>query len=166
MGTKGREIVGVDVNKLIEDLNVALADEWLAYYQYWLGSKVVVGPMRGEVAAELLQHANDELRHAGMIADRIIQLGGTPLVKPEDWYKVTGCGYEAPEDPYVEVVLDQNIKGEQCAIVTYQKMLEILQGKDPITWNMVVQILADEVEHEEDLQALKEDIETMKKRSM
>ncbi len=166
MGTKGREIVGVDVNKLIEDLNVALADEWLAYYQYWLGSKVVVGPMRGEVATELLQHANDELRHAGMIADRIIQLGGTPLVKPEDWYKVTGCGYEAPEDPYVEVILDQNIKGEQCAIVTYQKMIETLQGKDPITWNMVVQILADEVEHEEDLQALKEDIETMKKRSM
>ena len=77
---------------------------------------------------------------------------------------MTNCGYEAPEDPYDEVILDQNIKGEQCAIVTYQKMIEMLEGKDPITWNIVVQILADEVEHEEDLQALVEDIETMKKK--
>jgi len=164
MGTKGREIVGIDLEKLIEELNKALADEWLAYYQYWLGAKVVVGSMRGEVAAELIQHANDELRHAGMIADRIIQLGGTPILKPEEWYTMTNCGYEAPENPYVETVLDQNIKGEQCAIVTYQKMIEMLEGKDPITWNIVVQILADEVEHEEDLQALVEDIETMKKK--
>jgi bacterioferritin len=166
MGTKGREIVRIDLEKLIEELNKALADEWLAYYQYWLGAKVVVGFMRVEVAAELLQHANDELRHAGMIADRIIQLGGTPLLKPEEWYTMTNCGYEAPEDPYVEVILDQNIKGEQCAIVTYQKMIEMLEGKDPITWNIVVQILADEVEHEEDLQALVVDIETMKKKAM
>lgn len=166
MGTKGKEIVEVDVGKLIEELNKAYADEWLAYAQYWLGSKIVKGPMRGAVAAELLQHANDEFRHAGMIADRIIQLGGIPIPKPEDWYTLTNCGYEAPEDPYVETVLDQNIKGEQCAIVTYQKMLEMLEGKDPVTYNIVVQILADEVEHEEDLQALKEDIETMKKRSM
>ena len=37
MGTKGRQIVEVDIEKLIEVLNRAFADEWLAYYQYWLG---------------------------------------------------------------------------------------------------------------------------------
>ncbi|MFB0544757.1 MAG: ferritin-like domain-containing protein, partial [Asgard group archaeon] len=89
MGTKGREIVGLDVGKLIEELNKALSDEWLAYYQYWIGAKIIVGSMRVVVAAELLQHANDELRHAGMIADRIIQLGGTPILKPEEWYIMT-----------------------------------------------------------------------------
>ena len=30
MGTKGRALVGKDVDKLIEMLNKALADEWLA----------------------------------------------------------------------------------------------------------------------------------------
>ena len=51
MGTKGRALVGKDVDKLIEMLNKALADEWLAYYQYWVGAKVVKGPMReGEIA--------------------------------------------------------------------------------------------------------------------
>ena len=53
MGTKGRAIVGMDVDNLVELLNKALADEWLAYYQYWVGAKVAKGPMRGAVTAEL-----------------------------------------------------------------------------------------------------------------
>jgi len=77
---------------------------------------------------------------------------------------MTNCGYEPPADPYVEVLLDQNIKGEQCAIEVYQKLAELTQEGDPLTYNMVLQILADEVEHEEDLQALAEDIELMKGR--
>jgi bacterioferritin len=81
MGTKGREIVGMDVEQLLKLLNRAFADEWLAYYQYWLGAKVVKGPMKEAVIAELLQHATDELRHADMVAGRIIQLGGTPVLR-------------------------------------------------------------------------------------
>jgi bacterioferritin len=158
MGTKGKEIVGVDIKKLIELLNKALADEWLAYYQYWIGAKVVVGPMREAVAAELIEHAGDELRHAEMLAERILQLDGTPILKPEDWYKMTNCGYDAPIDSKVKKILDQNIKGEQCAIEVYAKLREFTDDKDFITSNMVESILADEVEHEDDLQAIKEDL--------
>jgi len=164
MGTKAREIAGANVDKIIESLNKALADEWLAYYQYWIGAKVAVGPMRSEVAAELEQHAGEELAHAGMLAERIIQLGGTPVLKPEDWYKLTNCGYEAPEDPYVRPLLEQNIKGEQCAIRTYSSLLENL--RDRVTYHIVVEILEDENEHEEDLQMLLEDIDEMVKREL
>ena len=162
MGTKGREIVSVDIKKLIELLNKALADEWLAYYQYWIGAKVLTGPMRGAIEAELVEHANDELRHAGMLVERILQLGGTPILKPEDWYKMTNCGYDTPSDPKVKKILKQNIKGEQCAIEVYDKLLDFLGDKDFITSNMVEEILADEVEHEEDLQALEEDLNQIK----
>ena len=164
MGTKGRAIVGIDVDNLIETLNKALADEWLAYYQYWVGAKVAKGPMRGDVATELLEHATEELGHAELLTDRIIQLGGTPLLKPEDWYKMTNCGYEVPEDPYVEVLLEQNIKGEQCAIGVYQQLVELTKDADPVTYEIVLSILTDEITHEEDLQALVEDIELMKER--
>jgi len=44
MGTKGRGIVGLDVEELITLLRKAFSDEWLAYYQYWIGAKVVRGP--------------------------------------------------------------------------------------------------------------------------
>lgn len=161
MGTRGREIVDMDVKQLVKRLNKAFADEWLAYYQYWIGAKVVKGPMKEAVIAELVQHAGDELRHADMIAQRIIQLGGTPVTKPEDWYKHTNCGYEAPDDPFVRKILDQNIAGEQCAITTYKKLVNQTMGKDPVTYNIVLQILQDEVAHEEDLQAEREDLETL-----
>ena len=163
MGTKGREIVGMDVKELVGLLNKAFADEWLAYYQYWIGSKVTKGPMKEAVIAELTQHAADELRHATMLALRIIQLGGTPITEPKEWYKQSNCGYEAPNDPFVEKVLEQNIKGEQCAIATYEKLVKLTIGKDLVTYNLVLQILQDEVAHEEDLQALMEDFETMLK---
>ena len=163
MGTKGIQIIGMDVAKLIEELNKALADEWLAYYQYWLGAKVVKGPMREAVVAELTEHAADELRHAGMIVDRIVQLGGTPVLTPEDWYKVTNCGYDAPADPFVRKIVEQNIEGERCAIEVYQKLANMINDKDPITYNMILEILADEVEHEDDLESILEDMDLMMK---
>jgi bacterioferritin len=164
MGTKAVEILGVDVDKLIELLNKALADEWLAYYQYWVGAQVIQGPARGAVAGELMEHGAEELGHAGMLVERIIQLGGTPLLTPEEWYKMTNCGYEAPEDPYVEVLLEQNIKGEQCAIEVYRKLMEFTKDGDPVTYNLALEIMTDEIEHEDDLQAFADDIKLLKAR--
>jgi bacterioferritin len=161
MAEIGRSIVKMDVDKLLDLLNKALADEWLAYYQYWIGAKVVKGPMKDAVTAELTLHATEELSHAELLSTRIVQLGGTPVLSPDEWSKITNCGYDAPEDPYVEVILDQNIKGEQCAIHTYNKLMDITREADPITYNIVLQIITDEVEHEEDLAALKEDLELM-----
>lgn len=161
MAEIGRSIVKMDVDDLLNLLNKALADEWLAYYQYWIGAKVVKGPMKDAVIAELTLHATEELTHAELLATRIVQLGGTPVLSPDKWSEITNCGYDAPEDPYVEIVLDQNIKGEQCAIRTYSKLLDITREADPVTYNIILQVITDEVEHEEDLAALKEDLELM-----
>ena len=96
-----------------------------------------------------------------MIADRIIQLGGKPLLEPKEWLKETNCGYDRPDDPDVRVLLDQNIKGEQCAISHYKKLMDYTKDKDPVTYDMALKILEDEVEHEEDLEAIQEDIKVM-----
>ncbi len=159
MGTKGLSLVKMDVKELIDLLNKALADEWLAYYQYWVGAKVIKGSMKAEAVAELTEHAADELRHADMLAQRITHLGGTPILEPKEWYEKTGCGYAAPTDPAVLKILDQNVKGEQCAIEAYNKLAELTKEKDSITHQMALEILKDEIEHEDDLQTLMEDIE-------
>lgn len=158
MGTKARELVGANVKKMVTLLNKAFADEWLAYYQYWVGAKVARGQMRTAVTSELEEHAADELKHAGMLTERIIQLGGTPILKPEEWYKQTNCGYGAPEDPSVKTLLKQNVKGEQCAIDVYRNLAEEAKGTDAITYHLALEIMEDEVEHEEDLEALLEDM--------
>lgn len=159
MARVGNSIIkGLEVSEIIKLLNRAYADEWLAYYQYFVESKVVKGIMKDAAIAELDQHAADELRHATMIADRILQLGGTPLLNPKEWMKKTNCGYEEPKNFDVVAILEDAIKGEQCAINVYSSIVDLTRDKDIVTYDIVSQILADEVEHEEDLQALHDDI--------
>jgi bacterioferritin len=166
MGTRGREILGMDVNDVLKLLNRAFADEWFAYYQYWLGAKLVRGPMKDAAAAELLQHAAEELTHADQVANRIIQLGGKPVTQPRHWYDWAGCGYDAPEDDYIRVILEQNIKGERCAIDFYDKLVKLTRDKDIVTYNMAAAILEQEVQHEEDLQNLLEDLDLLVSRTL
>ncbi|HPA43496.1 MAG: ferritin [Bacteroidales bacterium] len=162
MGKEAINVSLVDVQKLIGMLNGALAEEWLAYYQYWIGARLMEGPMRLEVEAELLVHANEELGHAVLVVDRIIQLGGTPVINPKDWAKHARCAYEEPSDPYVERILEQNLAGERCAIQRYQEIADYTNGKDHATYQMAVQILNDELEHENDIESWLADLNRMK----
>ncbi len=159
MGKRGNSIIkGLEIGEIITVLNKAYADEWLAYYQYFIEAKVIKGIMKDAAIAELTQHATDELRHANLVADRIIQLGGTPLLNPKEWFTHTNCGYEEPTNFDVVSILKDSIKGEQCAISIYSQLVDMTRDKDIVTYDLVSQILADEVEHEEDLQALYDDI--------
>ncbi len=162
MGTKAIDIINGNVKELIDLLNKALADEWLAVYQYWVGAYVIKGPMRPEIEEELKEHAKEELEHAEMLAERIIQLGGEPILNPADLGKFSNCGYEVPSNPDTKTILAQNIKGEQCAIGVYNTILAKLKGmNDAITYNMIRKIMQDEVKHEQELQDLQEDLELM-----
>lgn len=147
---------GIDVKKLIEKLNRAYCDEWLAYIQYWSGAQIAVGFLRGPLSEEMKEHAKEELSHAEELAARIIQLGGEPVSDPKEWYKFTNCGYAVPKDVSTAKLLKQNIEGERCAIAVYSELLKFVSGKDPVTEKLVLGILEDELEHEHDL----EDIET------
>ena len=62
------------------------------------------------------------------------------------------------------MLLDQNIAGEQCAISTYKALMDATKDKDMVTYNMALTILEQEVEHEEDLQSLREDLVLMAQR--
>jgi len=162
MGKKGIEILKIDVKKLIQMLNEALCEEWLAYYQYWIGARVMEGPMRSEIEPELLLHADQELNHAVMIVDRILQLGATPVLTPSDWFKLGKCKYETPSDPYVEVILNQNLDGERCAIKRYKEIADFTSGKDHTTHQIATTILNEELEHEQDIEDWILDIERLK----
>ena len=162
MGMTGRKIVeqaGLDVNKLIELLNQAFSDEWLAYYQYWAGAQIASGIMAPVLRPELEEHAQEELDHAKKLSKRIIELGGTPEIDPANWKKLSTCGYLPPDDPTIDDLLEQNIQSERCAISVYQKILDFVRGKDMITGHLVRHILQEEVEHEQELEDIRRDLE-------
>ncbi len=158
MGETAQKIIKIDREELLKELNIAFAEEWLAYYQYWIGAQVAVGPMRKEIIAEFEEHAKEELKHANWLSERIIELGGTPLLDPDDWKKHAGCRYEAPVEPYVMNLIKQNVTAERCAIARYQKICDMTFGKDYVTYKMAAKILKEEVEHEQEIGDFGDDI--------
>lgn len=165
MGKENVKIIkqNLDVDKLLGMLNAALSEEWLAYYQYWVGARLVEGPMRPSVEEELLVHANEELGHANMLIERIIQLDGTPVLSPEEWFKLARCKYLPPSDSYMVSILNDNLLGERCAIDRYKEICDFTFGKDHTTYKIASEILEDELEHEQEIEDWLTDIEQMQK---
>ena len=153
----------LDVERVMSQLNAALAEEWLAYYQYWVGALVVEGAMRANVQSEFEEHADQERRHAQMLAKRIIELEGVPVLDPQKWFELAKCKYDAPQDFGSVSLLKDNIASERCAIMRYQEIADFTDGKDFTTCEIAKKILAEEEEHEQDLQDYLTDIERMKK---
>ena len=155
---KGR----IDVSEVLDELNAALSEEWLAFYQYWVGALVVKGAMRGDVQREFQEHAMEEFEHAKLIADRIIELEGVPVLDPKKWFDLAKCAYTPPTDVDVVKLLKQNVAAERCAILRYQTIAALTDGKDFTTYDIAKHILAEEEDHEQDLQDYLDDIAHMK----
>ncbi|MPM11615.1 hypothetical protein SDC9_57963 [bioreactor metagenome] len=60
------------------------------------------------------------------------------------------------------MILEQNLRGERCAIQRYQEIAEFTSGKDHSTYQMAVQIMNEELEHENDIEAWINDLNRMK----
>ena len=73
---KGMGLDQKTCDEIVHHLRRAYCDEWLAYLQYWTAAQVVMGFMRPKMSCELMEHANEELEHARMLADRIQTLCG------------------------------------------------------------------------------------------
>ena len=153
----------IDVKKVLEQLNAALAEEWLAFYQYWAGALIIEGPIRTEVQKEMEEHAQEEYEHAKLLADRIIELEGVPVLSPQQWFDLARCKYLAPDDFGVVSILNQNIASERCAIKRYSEIANFTDGLDFTTCDIAKHIMAEEEDHEQDLQDFINDINRMVK---
>ncbi|SEF51948.1 MULTISPECIES: ferritin-like domain-containing protein [Parabacteroides] len=151
----------LDVENLLSQLNAALAEEWLAYYQYWVGALVAEGAMRKDVQDEFEEHAEEERKHAQLLADRIIELDGIPVLDPQKWFELARCKYDAPKEFDTVSLLKQNVASERCAILRYQQIAQFTNGLDYTTCDIAKHILAEEEEHEQDLQDYLKDIARM-----
>lgn len=153
----------IDVSVVLDELNAALAEEWLAYYQYWTAAKLITGPQREAIAKEFMTHAKEELEHASWVCDRIIELDGVPVLTPQDWFKRARCVYDTPTSFTAEYFLKVIRSAEECAMRRYQEIAELTDGKDYVTCDLAKKILAEEADHEQDMQDYIDDMETARK---
>ena len=162
MGKIAREIIKTDADHLIQILNEAYSEEWLAYYQYFIGAKIAAGELRPNVTEEFEEHAKEELTHASLLADRIIELGGTPILTPNDWFLYAKCKYEVPLNEDTRVLVFQNLASERCAIKRYQEICDLTFGKDYQTFHISRHILEEEIKHEQEMEDFLKDMDIAK----
>lgn len=156
---KNLEGLGINIQDLIKMLNSAYADELFAWYQYLAPTGCAKGLFRPEIEEEFKKHAEEELKHAEMLKTRIIQLGGVPLMSPEEWYTHTNCGYTKPTDFNTKVLVSQNLESERKAEDVYDAICRACkEAGDMVTYKIARNILIDEEEHEQDLQDFLEDM--------
>ncbi len=148
----------IDVAVVLDQLNAALAEEWLAYYQYWTAARMVKGVQRHAVAAEFEQHAKEELNHADMVMQRILELDGVPVMVPQEWVNHARCVYDTPTAFDSEYFLKVIRAAEECAMRRYQEIADLTAGKDVLTCDLAKKILAEEADHEQDMQDFLDDM--------
>lgn len=87
---------------------------------------------------------------------------GVPVLDPKQWFDLARCKYDAPVDFGSEILLKQNVESERCAIYRYQQIAEFTNGIDFTTCDIAKHIMAEEEDHEQDLQDYLNDIARMK----
>jgi bacterioferritin len=104
------------------------------------------------VAAEFKEHADDEQRHADLVAERITQLGGEPDLDPAVLAERSHTEY-APGKTLVDM-LNEDLVAERIAIASYAEIARWLGDGDATARRLMEQLLAEEEEHADDLRSL------------
>lgn len=143
---------GDEAKTAVKILDDALATEIVCVLRYKLHYFVAKGIHAGPVAEEFLEHAKDEQEHADRIAQRIVQLGGTPNMSPEGLLTRSHTEYVPTEN--LAQMIKENLVAERIAIDTYREIAAYFASFDPTSRAMIEEILAKEEEHADDLRDL------------
>ncbi len=129
--------------ELINLLNKDIEDEYGAAIQYVQHASVITGAEYQSIQKELVVHANEEMGHAILLSEQVAYLGGVPSVDVSKRWTSTDS----------REMLEQDIAGERAAIKNYSERVKQSEELGLYGLTQVLrQILADEEEHERDLQ--------------
>ncbi|AVO49999.1 bacterioferritin [Melaminivora suipulveris] len=134
---------------IIKLLNDALATELVCVLRYKRHYFTADGLESPAIAAEFLEHAHEEAAHADKIAERIVQLGGSPNFNPSSLLERSHADYDECTD--LKGMLRANLVAERIAVESYRQMVELIGDKDPTTRRMLEGVLAEEEEHADEL---------------
>jgi bacterioferritin len=151
------ERYGADRETVIKLLNEALATEIVCVLRYKRHYFMAQGIHSEPIAAEFLQHANEEQGHADQIAGRIVQLGGSPNFSPDGLLMRSHSEYV--EGNTLLEMIKEDLVAERVAIDSYTEMIRYVGEKDITTRRMLESILAVEEEHADDLSKFLADLD-------
>ena len=132
-------------------LNEVLARELvcvLRYRRYFYITK----PSHMGVKPSFLRYAHVHQELADCIAERMVQLGGSPQVDPSDLAAKSQSRWAAGKD--LQDMVGEDLLFVRTAIVTYDDMVRYFETHDLTTARMLASMLAIHQHHAEELTAL------------
>jgi bacterioferritin len=136
--------------KVIEQLNRALREELTAINQYFLHAEMCENWGYGKLSRYIKKQSIDEMKHAETLMERILFLDGTPSM---DQLALT-IGSN------VKGMIESDLKLEIEAVSMYNEAVRIaFENKDNGTRDLFVDLLKDEEEHVDWLEAQLHQIE-------
>ncbi len=143
------EKAGVNVDELLNLLVRNAAAELTTFYYYTILRVNLTGP-EGEGLKEIAEDARVEDRnHFEALVPRIYELGGELPGDMKEFRDISACPPALlPQDRGYKAILEVLLKAEQCAVRGYTHLCDITCGKDHRTYDLVLAILHEEIEHE------------------
>jgi bacterioferritin len=138
--------------EIVQMLNDALATELVCALRYKRHYFTATGLVNESIKAEFLVHAEEEEDHAAQIAERIVQLNGEPDFNPSSLVARSHAEYDESTD--IKDMIRANLIAERVAIESYRQMIERIGDTDPTTRHMLINIMAVEEEHADDMSDL------------
>lgn len=141
---------GIDVDELVKKLVANAAAELTTFY-YYTALRINLIGMDGEGLKEIAEDARIEDRnHFEALVPRIYELGGKLPDDMKEFHDLSACPParlpKAPKD--IKAIVKVLLKAEQCAVTGYTQLCHMTAGKDHRTYDLVLAILNEEIEHE------------------
>jgi bacterioferritin len=150
------ENYGADKATVLKLLNESLATEIVCTLRYRRHYFMAKGLTSAGVAAEFMEHANEEQAHADQFAERIVQLGGEPNFNPDGLASRSHAEYVEGES--LIDMIREDLVAERIAIESYRDIIRYLGENDPTTRKLFEGVLAVEEEHADDMLSLIENV--------
>jgi bacterioferritin len=141
-----------EVERVVQRLNELRSTEICSYLQYKQHAYMAVSLVGPSVREEFLEHADEELRHADMLAERIQQLGGVPIFDPARIAEqASRMHVNVSQGATIEAMVREDLELERAQVNAYMILVREVGLKDPTTRRLLEDILKDTEHHAAEL---------------
>lgn len=141
-----------DAQRIVQRLNELRSTELCSYLQYKQHAYMVVSLVGPGAREEFLEHANEELKHFDMLAERIQQLGGVPIFDPAEIARVASQVHiHVTQGATVEEMVREDLEVEIAQVNAYMAFIREVGFDDPTTRRVLEDILKDTEAHANEL---------------
>jgi bacterioferritin len=141
-----------DVQDIIQALTDAYWKELETVQNYLANSVNLDGVRAEEIKKSLTADVAEELTHAQQLARRIKVLGGR--IPGSMAFEPQQTSLQPPADTTdVIAVIRGVLEAEEDAIQSYNTLIKLCDGRDYVTQDLAVTLLADEEEHRQQFQS-------------